>query len=380
MAVRFAEVTIAPRAAEVPSAAPVTAQTAIRYLLSAGLLTPADVVDARMEVVPMTTRNRTLAVLRDDTLHYVVKQGTVRTVSTLRHEASVYQALGKAAEAGRSEPVLAGVAHWDEPGGVLVLAALEGTDLRGAAGTSKGLPGTVMSALGRLLAATHHAPVARAAEVRPPAAPAALASYCPPVAMLSELSAATVALITALQSADGCCAELERLAGEWEHPPATAFCHNDIRWANIIRLAAAPPGRPGLCLVDWELGGHADPAWDVGSVLGWLLERWPRSVEVRARSGPQEWADLAEIPLERIQASALSFWEAYRRDAIHDGELLVRAVRYCAIRLLQTVFEGAQHAAELTAAQLLLIQLAVNILARPSEALVHLLGLRAEQA
>ncbi len=55
-------------------------------------------------------------------------------------------------------------------------------------------------------------------------------------------------------------------------------------------------------------------------------------------------------------------------------------MRYCAVRLLQAVFEGAQHADELTAAQLLLIQLAVNILARPPEALVHLLGLRAEQA
>jgi aminoglycoside phosphotransferase (APT) family kinase protein len=369
-----------PQAAEAPSAAPVTAQSAIRYLLSAGLLTPADVVTARLEVVPMTTRNRTLAVLRDDALHYVVKQGTVRTVSTLRHEARVYQALGKAADAGRSGPVLAGVARWDEPSGVLVLAALEGKDLGDAAVARNGLPGTVMSALGRLLAATHRTPVPREAEVRPPVAPAALASYCPPVAMLSELSAATVALITALQGADGCCAELERLAGEWVQPPAMAFCHNDIRWANIIRLAAAPRGRPGLCLVDWELGGYADPAWDVGSVLGWLLERWPRSVEVRARSGPQEWAGLAEVPLERIQASALSFWEAYRRDAIHDGGLLLRAVRYCAVRLLQTVFEGAQHAAELTAAQLLLVQLAVNILARPAEALVHLLGFRPELA
>ena len=55
--------------------------------------------------------------------------------------------------------------------------------------------------------------------------------------------------------------------------------------------------------------------------------------------------------------------------------LLSAAVRFAAARLVQTAFEATQDAGSLATDVVLHLQVALNVLQRPRQAVVHLLGL-----
>ena len=116
-------------------------------------------------------------------------------------------------------------------------------------------------------------------------------------------------------------------ATEWH---VAALVHRDVKWANCI--AHPPPGgaRPTrIRLVDWEMAGWGDPAFDVGSAL----------------------SDYAAFALghgpDAVGAAPAAFWAAYVR-ARGLGEpaaarLLERAVRFAGARLVQRAYEHTQE-------------------------------------
>ena len=73
------------------------------------------------------------------------------------------------------------------------------------------------------------------------------------------------------------------------------------------------------------------------------------------------------------------FWEAYRKgrgfSRTESEDFVLSALRFGAARLLQAAFEQMQSSTVLTGNVVCLLQLSFNILQRPREALVQLLGL-----
>jgi hypothetical protein len=53
-------------------------------------------------------------------------------------------------------------------------------------------------------------------------------------------------------------------------------------------------------------------------------------------------------------------------------------VKYAAARLVQTGYEHMQHSSHVTGNIICLLQLSLNIMQRPSEAIAHLLGISLE--
>jgi hypothetical protein len=53
----------------------------------------------------------------------------------------------------------------------------------------------------------------------------------------------------------------------------------------------------------------------------------------------------------------------------------MRATRYSAARLIQTAFEQMQMSIQIMGNTICLLQLSLNILRRPQETIVHLLGI-----
>jgi hypothetical protein len=172
---------------------------------------------------------------------------------------------------------------------------------------------------------------------------------------------------------------LQALRAEWR---SEALVHGDLRWDNCV--AWARPGssrRTRITLVDWELAGIGDPAWDVGTVFSEYLSAWLLSTPVAAEI-PLAWATAhAELPLERMHPAIQAFWSAYQREteatapSATGGERLVRAVKYAAARLIQTGFERQLLTAHLTNQLVLLVQLSENMLKQPEAAARQLLGL-----
>jgi hypothetical protein len=74
-----------------------------------------------------------------------------------------------------------------------------------------------------------------------------------------------------------------------------------------------------------------------------------------------------------------AFWNAYSHsrgfNRSESAENLLRAVGYSAARLIQTAYEQMQHSSILTSNVVCFLQLSFNILTRPHEASVQLLGL-----
>jgi aminoglycoside phosphotransferase (APT) family kinase protein len=134
-----------------------------------------------------------------------------------------------------------------------------------------------------------------------------------------------------------------------------------------------------LIVVDWELAGPGDPDWDAGSMFGDYLNTWLQSIPMGGTDPFDTLLEHARYPLRIMQPAMRAFWEAYIRTRGFDlgtaRARLVRATRYAAARLVQSAFEQSQVSAELGSGAVAAIQLSVNILQRPREAQVHLLGM-----
>jgi hypothetical protein len=138
--------------------------------------------------------------------------------------------------------------------------------------------------------------------------------------------------------------------------------------------------KTGVRIVDWELAGAGDPAVDIGAFLCNYVSLWLASVPVSADDPSEELVASAQVPLDRMQPAIKSFWESYTgaigADGAASGELLLRSVRHAGARLVQNAFEHLRRSLDLDVTALRLLQLAENILYRPEETVVHVLGLR----
>jgi hypothetical protein len=167
---------------------------------------------------------------------------------------------------------------------------------------------------------------------------------------------------------------LSQLQSEWV---ADAFIHADAKWENCLLVSNGSSS--ALKLIDWELGGIGDSAWDVGSILAAYLSFWLLNSPITPRSIPDEILRDAQYPLESMQPAMRSFWKSYMRgvdpaSTVGKGFQL-RAIRYAAAQLLQSAFEQLQLAPEMTGYAVCALQVSLNILKRPRDAAVALVGL-----
>ena len=106
-------------------------------------------------------------------------------------------------------------------------------------------------------------------------------------------------------------------------------------------------------LVDWEMAGWGDPAFDVGSALSDFA-----SLAL----------DAAPTPVAARSGSAV-FWRAYVRAAglaaPAAAALLERSVRFAGARLVQSAFEHTQETTAMSARVGRLVALARELLVAP---------------
>lgn len=345
----------------------------LELLMARGLLAPRDVVDGALAIRDVSRRNRNFRVTTVDGPSYVVKQGFgAEGRATVTHEAAVYAALGNLdSPVARHMPTC----HAWEPDRALLVLELLPRARSLAEHQSRGrFSGSVAASLGRALGALHAAtPQPEGVAAQPPSA---FWIHRPAVAWMRDLSEANLALIRALQGAAGVPELLDGLREEWR---VDAVTHRDLKADNCVVVRDAAGRGTGVRLVDWEMAGPGDSAWDSGSVLGDYLASWLVSIPITGEHPPERFAELARFPLERMRPALRRFWDAYAGAACLDDlgadRALLRAVRFSGARLVQTAFEQSQFATSLTGTTLCIVQVAINVLRRPHEAAVRLLGI-----
>jgi aminoglycoside phosphotransferase (APT) family kinase protein len=334
------------------------------YLLSLGVVKPRSVLDDDFVVVDASRRNRVFLATTRSGPAFVVKQATAGNASTLAHEAAILRVL---AGAQVLAPHVPAVVH--EETGLLVLSTeAGGRDWADHQGRFPRIPARI---LGRVLAGLHALP----ADAPRGAGPIwGLELGEPPRALVLELSAGAQDLLARIQASDYVCGRLEELR---DARSGDALVHGDLRWENCLALPA--PGarrRTRVLLVDWELADRADPAFDVGSVLAEYLRVWVGSVPIVEAVDPGRLVARARHPLAAMRPAVGAFWASYC--GVHtQPPALRRVMELTAVRLLQTAIERAQGLSAPSAHVVTLVQLADNLLRRPEDAALGLLGLRA---
>ena len=371
-----------------------TQRDAVPHLLDAGLIESRQVVEGGVRVVDASQRNRTFKVIAGSGPSFLLKQGIgAGGRAMVAHEAAVYRMLHEDRRARRLRRYLPRFHRHEADDAVLVLELMpEALNVQDYVLRTGRFSTLHARCIGRALAALHdiprpaahavdgaHGAAAPADPLLSPHAPWVLSLHRPVLRALREFSSANIQLIKLVQEYAEFGRHFDELRAQWR---SEAIIHGDLKWGNCVvarRSAGGPRTRVGL--VDWELASLGDPAWDVGSVLHDYLSFWLISIPITGEAPPDRFLELARYPLERMLPAMGAFWQAYtsarRLDASVARELLGRAVRLGGARLVQAAMEQVQSAAMLTGNVVCVLQLALNIMARPREASVQLLALDA---
>jgi hypothetical protein len=356
---------------------------AVPYLLEREYIAAGAVVDGDVSVVDCSRRNRNNKVISDRGPCLLLKQGVGESGrATVAHEADVYRFLHSLPGRREFARYLPRFYAYDRADQVLVLELLDGAeDLREYHSRRRSFPTGVATRTARALVAFHRL-------TRSPARaevfgrfkgrrPWVLSVHRPGLEVFRETSNANFQLLRIVQNQDGFPELLDEVREAWR---SDAFVHHDVRWDNC--LVHSPPGgvrKTAVNIVDWEFADLGDACWDAGAVFSAYLGFWLFSIPLTGEDPPERFLELAGHPLIKMQPAIRAFWWAYAAsmglDPATSGEWLLRAVRYAAVRLIQTGFEHLQKSAEMTGNVVCLLQLSFNILQRPREAIAHLLGI-----
>jgi hypothetical protein len=350
-----------------------------RYLLLKGLITTESIVDGNLQVVESSRRNQNWKVINQGGASYFLKQGIgSNKAETVTHESIVYQLFSADPGKGRLRHMPRFIS-FDSDHRVLILELLsDAKDFR-EYHTGGRFSTAFAGELGRVLSEVHREPHRdiRAESNFSARLPWVLGLHRPNLSIFRDASNANLQLIRILQNVEGFPQTLDRLRQQWK---VDGLIHNDIKWDNCLAIREPRSARkPKIKIVDWEFAGLGDRCWDVGAVLSNYLSFWLLSIPITGPEPPERFVDLARYPLESMQPALRAYWSAYAKGMeLGDreaSEWLLRSVSYAGARLVQTGFEQMQFSTRLTGNLVCLLQLSLNIMQRPYEAAVQLLGL-----
>ena len=353
-----------------------TRRNAVPYLLARGLLEPEDAVDGDLCVQEVPRRHRNFKVIRSDGTGLFVKQARQSdelTLVSLRREAGCYELAAadpRFAALGELLPTFRG--H-DPARNVLVVELLaDSEDLAAHHHRLGAYPAEIGSQLGASLAELHQAVDTRACDDRslfPRAVPWALSAA---TLRPDPVTPATTELLAIVARHPEFEAVLGEMRDEWQ---PTTLIHGDVRWDNwLVRNNGGGSTAP-LALIDFELADVGDPVWDVGAVFQAYVTRWVLS----APATPVGRIPVPVEPIADMQPAMGAFWDAYA-DAIGIAPAdrprwLERSARAAAARMIQTAYEACAVSPTIHPHTIALVQLSMNMLERPGEAVDELLGL-----
>ncbi|MEP6775540.1 MAG: phosphotransferase [Chloroflexota bacterium] len=356
------------------------------YLIESGLVSARSIVEGDLAVLDASRRNSNFKVVSERGTSYLIKQGVDRErASTIANEASVCSFLQSDAAYAPLRSYLPVLHMYSPEEHVEVFEFVrDAYDLREYHTRLGRFPTNLATDLGLVLGTLHSARslAGTTGHIERRDAPWPLTLHRPNFALYERMSNANVQLVSTVQSFPAFGMLLDALRARWPEfagGEAGALVHYDIKLDNVLVVRDGSGRTKDIKLVDWELAGLGDPAWDVGALLGEYLGFWLLSIPITGESPPERFLDMALYPLSRIQPALGAFWRSYKEQTGLDGQeaapFLWRAVAYAACRLLQTAFESSQGSSRLTGNALCLLQLSFNVLQRPFEAAAQLLGI-----
>lgn len=358
------------------------------YLIDRGLVAAAEVVDGDLSVADLSRRNRNFRVGRGARPGLFVKQPhdwESFSADTIRREASCYLLARDDAGFASLGALLPRFVDFDAARSILVLELLPSDETLGEYHRRVGhFPLEMARALGAMLGAYHRDCGSQRAGggVFPRGMPWILNVVNHNPSHLGPVSGGNQEVVRILTAHAEYGRALDGVRAGWR---AEALVHGDMKWENCVVIPPErPDDAPGVRIVDWELADFGDPCWDVGSLFQAYLSFWILSIEGADQAPAHSLPSLARFPLERMQPAMRAFWETYVETLGVRGaaaeEWLRRSALYAAARMIQTVWEYSASTPRLSPNLLAILQVAMNVLLRPDDAVRQLLDIRAPGA
>lgn len=350
------------------------------FLIGRGLLSPDAVLGGDLVILDASRRNRNFKVIRGTGPGLFVKQMREMqpdAMLTLRREAACY-------ERARDDPALSRLMPrlitYDSARHLLIVELLpEAESLADRHAREKTFPAEIGRMLGEGLGLYH----AQAAGIIESEAMQSLFARQVPVmlklqsgglAALGQFGRIGPALSAVIEQHPEFQTLLDALGAEWRFD---SLIHGDMKWDNVL-LFPTPSGGLDFRIVDWEMADLGDADWDVGAVLQSFLAVWILSMPIASGLPPEHYVGMAAQPIETMRPVLQAFWEAYSSTrGFGDGDrkpALERSMRFGAARLVWAAFEQRLYATQLDPAAIALLQVSLNILKNPAQAVADLLN------
>ena len=361
------------------------------YLLDKGYLTTDSVLDGTFTAHAMSSRNANYLINRNtNTNGLFVKQIRAwdqEKIETLRTEATCYWLANNEPEYSQLQTFLPPYLTFDAQNYILITEAVRGAiSLNDFYLKQKAFPLPLAARQAELLGSFHKnlaqsvqdAPSFRLFRKQRPAVFTWSASGFPSYdGQRSEAERQMVQLIT--QNED----YMNQLTAVREQWKASSLTHGDIKPANfLINENALTTGEYDLRLIDWETADIGDPCWDVAAIFQSYLFYWifhePMAKVQPGKSGQNTYGNYG-FSLETMQPSIRQFWQTYvdlmdwTANEAHTN--LLKTIGYCALKLIHTCYESIQQAPTMTVHTARLLQLSLNMLRSPNEAIEAVLGI-----
>lgn len=348
----------------------------VPYLLRAGVLSLGDVVDGDIVVEDLSRRNRNVRIGINSRRGLLLKQSDPSDATTresIRNEASTYRFLH-----GLGSPevrrVVPGVVHYDTERATIALEFIPATESLGRYLDDRWNLAQVAVAgqLGRLVAQLQDVRPSTSIDRSRPTIPWALRFAFPGPDLLRIATPGQLAVVRTVQDHSIAWQALRQARNEYR---SQCLVHGDLRWDNVL-VRAGRNSRLRLWLIDWELAGIGEFAWDVGTIVAAFLARCLCLMDPGDRIGPKtlQQAFVKRLPIAQLEIGA--FLHGYGRAANGarvTAEFLRKVAGAAGARLLQTAFEWSPGI-DLTPIAGCFLQLGLNMIARPQEAVESVFG------
>ncbi|HEX6169005.1 MAG TPA: hypothetical protein VFZ33_04875 [Chitinophagaceae bacterium] len=365
----------------------ITGETIVHYLTDKNFITSESVVDGDFMVVDITRRNRNFKIIRKQDKGYFVKQVKNydrQSINSLTREAHSYYL-------AQNEPSFKGIAdlmprliHHDPVRNILILELFPESENLSEMHSRLGVfPNYIATSLGTSLGiyhrdVNHTINEVRTRKIYPETLPWMLTMNPQYILQIKNSDPNFYVFFSIIDKYPEFLASIEGLRNEWR---VNSLIHGDMKWDNCI-VYKDPDGTSEslkLKIIDWELADLGDSSWDVGAVFQTYLSLWVMSIPAAGQNNPQHSEQFAKYRIDDMQPAIRSFWNAYATIMSFDKEsqiaMLEKCSKYAAIRMIQTVYEQIHFTKQLSKNAIYLLQLSLNIIKNPSEAISALLGL-----
>lgn len=348
------------------------------YLLQKGLVPPEIVVDGDFSVIASPTRNNLFRILCNRQRSLFVKQtftfGAAET-GILRREADSLRFINRTPAYEKLKQRVPALLHYDPQQHVLVTEYCRDTWSTHEFYMQKQVFSEAPARDQAGILASFHFPVPADADTScfPKAEPWILRINDFGPHEFFPQSTANGQLISFIQSQPELKTLLARLREDWA---PTSLVHGDVKWINFIMPKASEEAPQYL--VDWELGDIGDPCWDTAGILQSYLAAWAFSFDNQQPSSRQLSPALQAFEPEKMHRAIRAFWQHYLaclQPGADPDALLLKTLRFCAARMIQTAIEGVVYVASIQANNMRSLQIAHNILKDPALAAEKLLGI-----